>query len=539
MKYLLLGACLILFITNASNAIGQENGILWGEKYEMPNEYYNVKQRLPLSDGRSLVWESRWQTLNYDHRVTIFDQYNRIENQGALEIQVTASEKEALVMFHEMNGEICVITNRIDSKNKSSVVYLNEFNEQSISIGIPIKTMATIDESSLPSSEHVIDYSYSRLLGNGGLRFLYSPNKEYLLGISMLPRSSNPNIEYRFIIFDQEGNVLKDCDVEIPARQEQFMFEECHIDNDGSIHIAGRIFKDLKASVMSLEIKDEHQIMVGHIPLDVCEMKSKNLDFNNNIQVPSLKVSGSKNMETVVASLVSYQNKRGKTKGVNGVKITTINWTKDDLIERFEEFPFDIIESEIDEKENKKRIVEFEDKKHLTEVEILYSGRMNNGAVAIVCEDRSSDGGSSQFSPYDNFNDLFVTFIDVNGEIFKYRIPRLQRIFADYWSYLSSASVMTYKDELLIFFYDERSNTYDSKTIRSMIKPYELLVYRKPEDSSIKFLRISQDGKIENYNLSTSEDVDINPEYIRLLNNQVFFLGHEVESRKSGTLILE
>lgn len=521
----------ILFLTlSMLSSFGQNTSnkvnILWGEKQK-------ESKRSTLSDiighdetGIYAIQQKR-KGLYGLYTETSLEHYNNKMNRTKsvrLDLRAQNKEKDFEFMVHQ-NDEIYVFSSFKNQKLKQKFLFIQSINKETLQANNDLKKITEVD------------YSKSSKYNSGNFNYETSRDSSKILIHYNSPYKKGQNEKFGFHIFDNTMNELWAKKVTLPYKEELFEIKDYKIDNQGNIHILGRIFKDKRREKRKGKPNYKYQILsyynngntVKEYPIKI-EGK-----FLTDMQIA---IDDKQNL--ICAGFYSSEN----TYTIKGSYFLEVDReTKEIKTKNFNEFEIDFITQNMSKRKTKKTKKKASEGKNVE----LYKYNLDNiiikdtgGAVLIgeqyfINTSTSMSDGKMYTNYHYHYNDIMVINISSEGKIeWAEKIPKKQVSIND-GGFFSSYALSVIKDKLYFVFNDHPKN-------RSYTGQEKLYTYNKPSKSEVVLVTLNHKGEQTKETLFSVKEKNIisRPSVCEQISeNEMILFGQKKKTQRLAKISFE
>lgn len=381
---------------------------------------------------------------HYDHKM-------KLVNSSDFELKSGKKSK-----FYEgsliSEGKLYLFSSFRDKKKKKNEFYVQTINLKTMRLNSDVKTIADIDFS-----------GFARF-NAGGFSYDVSRDESKILIHYNLPYKKGEKEKYGFVVFDASFNKLYSKNVKLPTRDELYDVQDFSIDDNGNIHVLGKIYNDKRKEERKGKPNYSYQVLSYFNEGETLEkypIKVTGKYLND------MRIAIDKNGDLACGGFYS-SNASFNVDGTFWLKIDFK--TKEIISKNFKEFDIDFITQNL-----KKRIEKKIKKKEAKGKEYeLYKYSLNDiifsddgGAVLIgeqffvvtTTTQNASGANSTTYRYY--YKDIIVIKVSKEGNIdWNSKIPKSQITTNDSGFY-SSYQVSVVKDKLYFLFNDNPKNLFN------------------------------------------------------------------------------
>ena len=358
----------------------------------------------------------------------------------------------------------------------------------------------TVNKKTLMPNEDIkklISFEHKKKNGIGNFSVLTSRDSTKLMVYYNLPYQENEKEKFGFYIYDKEMNEIWSKQITLPYKDKLFVIKDYDIDNNGAVHILGKLFNKKAKDKRKGKVNYRYQILSYYN--NGTELKRYDIRLKGKF-VKDVKMVVNDDKDIICAGFYSDDNS-DSIKGIYFVKID--HETKELITESYKKFDSNFITQYMKEgakKNTKKRIAKGKN------VE-LYSYDLNDivlkkdGGAVLIGEDYDSSvmtstyfkgngGYGKQTTYYYTYNNIIVINISPKGQIlWAQKVPKRQTSNAP--GYFASYASMITDHKIYLLYNDNPKNLISGENDKGKI--YNLSNLKK---SVIVLASLDSDGKL-------------------------------------------
>ena len=349
-----------------------------------------------------------------------------------------------------MSGDqLYLFTSVKDKAKKKNYFYVQTVNMKTMRMNDDAKKMSTVD------------FEGSVALNSGGFDFELSKDKSKILVINSFPYKRKQSAKYGLSIFDKNFNKLYSKNVKLSTSDKLFDVQDFRIDNDGNVHVLGKLYFEKRKDTRKGEVNYQHQLLSYY---DGLERVEKNTIRVKDKYLNNMQIAIDKNGDYACGGFYST-NESDNVDGTFWLKLD--GKTTEVISENYKEFDIDFITQNVKDRVKKK--LEKKEKKGKS-IE-LYKYQLDDiifnddgGAVLLgeqyyVIEQAITDSnGRTRTTFVYHYRDIIVVKISAMGKIeWAEKIPKRQ-ISRNDGGFYSSYQLSIVKNKLYFIFNDNEKN---------------------------------------------------------------------------------
>lgn len=389
--------------------------------------------------------------LNSNFIVQHYDNKMKLTHQEQIDLKYQDKDKD-LEGTIDFGDNIIFLTSFINQKTKMKYLFMQSLNRNTLVLNDDIKKIGEIN------------FEGETKFNSGGFGFNVSQDSSKLLVYYNKPYQNKENEEYGFTVFDIEINQLWSKEVVLPYSDKLFIVSDYIVDDDGNVHLLGRLYKDKIRS--SKGGKPNYKYLLLSYYSDEAEPKEYEISLKDEY-ITDLKIAINEN-KIICAGFYS-ENAISSIKGsfFFGVDMNTKLISDISL----KEFDLNFITQNLTDKQSAK----IEKKNAKGKNVEMYEYDLDNlilrddGGVVLVGEQffiqtvtSTSTGANgvriTTTNYYYHYNDIIVVNINPDGEIdWAQKIGKRQRTYND-GGYYSSYALAVSGDKMYFVFNDNGKN---------------------------------------------------------------------------------
>ncbi len=348
-----------------------------------------------------------------------------------------------------VGDQIYLFTSVKDKAKKKNYFYVQTVNMKTMRMNDDAKKMSTVDfDGSIAANSGAFDFELSR-------------DKSKVLVINTFPFKKNQPAKYGLSVFDKDFKKLYSKNVKLSTSDKLFDVQDFRIDNEGNVHVLGKLFFEKRKDTRKGEVNYQHQLLSYY---DALERVEKNTIRVNDKYLNDMQIAIDKNGDFACGGFYS-SNASDNVDGTFWLKLD--GETTEIISENYKEFDIDFITQNVKERV-KKKLEKKEKKGKSIELykfqldEIIFHG--DGGAVLVgeqyyvsVLTSTDANGRTTTTYIY-NYRDIIVVKISGEGEIeWAEKIPKRQ-VSRNDGGFYSSYQLSIVKDKLYFIFNDNEKN---------------------------------------------------------------------------------
>jgi len=465
-----------LLSTLASAQKPAKASITFGEEYK-ESKRMSMDEVMSFDDNGFIVRNSDFKTIRLDYFTS------SMKRTLAVPVDLgQKGEKRGFEFGVDFNDRLLIFSSFTNKKQEKSYLFYQEFNKGNLK---PDGELVKIAEINVVNSGGLFGGTY------GSFANRMSRDKSKMLISGQGSSKKKAYEELNFVVVDDKLDILWEKSVTLPYTDDLFSIENMIIDNQGRVHVLGKLFED-KREAKQKEKQGEAPFtyMILSFYNNGEDMTEYTLEFSGKY-ARSMNIAMSAKEEIICAGYYSLPDDKYDVKGSF---FLTVNPDKREVNSGdFNSFSFELFTEEMDEKSKEKAAKKEEKGKgnlgykyDLREI-IL---RTDGGAIVIgeqyyvIVRTYTDSKGNTTTTYVYHYNHILVTNVNPDGTIASnHLIPKLQFSSNDMGYYLSFVTHVL--DDKIIFLFND----------------------------TVKNLKVKEGGKVETFRLGqkgTIAQVDLN-----------------------------
>ncbi len=402
---------------------------------------YTIKVESKGLIGKEYVLES------YDYKLAL----NVSED---LDLEMTGRDKSLEFMLH-LNDQIHLFTSRADSKTKVNSLYYQTVDKKSM---IPNGKVIDIVE---------IDYSGHDRWNSGSYSYDLSRDSSKILIYYNLPYERGDAERFGFKVYDSGMNELWSEEVVLPYEDKLFSVEDYKVDNNGNVHLIGRLYKDVVKDKRKGDPNYSYQVLSYYDEGQDLEEYSIKLEDRF---ITDLQIAITDDQNIICGG---FYSDKGSFSIKGSYFLQVDGKTKEVMSKSFREFGIDFITQNMTERQEKKAKKKESKGKSVEMYEYDLDDIIikSDGGAMLIGEQyymyvttnttTTANGGTTTTTTYHYiYNDIIAIKIDSEGDIeWTEKIAKRQHTTNDNGFYSSYA--MAVVDGSLYFFFNDNPKNLD------------------------------------------------------------------------------
>ncbi len=455
-------------------------------KEKKSKKKFSLKKFIGFDNTGYYVWLSTGSSYSKKDNLLHYDKKFNLDKSAQLNLGKGSKKKKVFTTLL-LNDKLYLFTTFKNRKNKKHTLYLQTVNKKTLQPGKELKKIASID------------FGKKLFKNSGEFTIKISKDSTKVLVYYNLPIKKNESEKFGFKVFDQNMNELWQKDVTLPYVNKLFEFESFIVDNQGNVHILGKLYNEKRMAKRKGKVNYKYKILSYYNKgeeLKKYDVRLKDKYINN----VHLAINRDNN-NLICAGF--YSNKSDYI--ASGIYYLTIDHkTKNVIKESFKPFDAEFLTQYL--KKSKKKKVKKRMKKGKETGLLFYELNdiitRKDGSVVLIGEynkihrytSTTTDGnGNMRTTTYTNyiFGNIIVVNVTPDGQIqWAQKVPKLQVSVNREGNFTSFATMVT-DDHIYLIYNDNPKNLLTSKNSKGKI--YQL---ENPRKSIITVATLDNNGKL-------------------------------------------
>lgn len=291
---------------------------------------YAIKSEMHLLDGPMRDIPPKVTLEHYDHEM------NRT-NVLVLEMK----DKDKKRKYHstiKIKDNIYVLSTFIDKKNDKKIIYAQQFDKANFKLSKRLKKVGE-----MPHKKRIISVSND----HNNFGFLISRDSSKLLFMHIQSEDKKANQKYNFRVMNSDLERLWSKRVSLPYESAMFQTNDVLVDNEGNVHLVGRLFRDKRRLEVKGEINYDFHILSWYSEAtDLREYTVKEEDRFLN----TMKIAINNDNHIICSGFYNLPD----SEVINGSFFLKLNPESKEMIAKsFQAFDFDLFVETMTEKDEK------------------------------------------------------------------------------------------------------------------------------------------------------------------------------------------
>jgi hypothetical protein len=385
--------------------------------------------------------------------------------------------------FREFNNKIYMFSTFLDNKNKRNNLYVQTINKKTLKPNQDIKK--------------IISFAFKKKSKSGYFNVLTSRDSTKLMVYYKLPNKKNEKEKFGFHVYDKDMNEIWSKQITLPYKNKLFDIKDYDIDNNGAVHILGKLFNKKAKDKRKGKVNYRFQILSYYN--NGTELKRYDIRLKGKF-VKDVKIAVNDDKDIICAGFYS-DGDSDSMKGTYFIKID--HETKEIITESYKKFDSSFITQYMKEgaKKNTKKRMAKGKKVELYHYDLNDIVLKEDGGAVLIGEDYDSSvmtstyfkgngGYGTQTTYFFTYNNIIVINISPKGEIlWAQKVPKRQTSNAP-GHFASYASMIT-DHKIYLLYNDNPKNLINGENDKGKI--YNLSNLKK---SVIVLASLDSDGKL-------------------------------------------
>ena len=418
---------------------------------------------------------------------TYFQHYDKnfnLDKSYELKLGKGKKQKQALNVLH-LNNKLFFFTSYKNIKNKKHDLYVQTVNKKTLAPNKDIRKLATID------------FTKKSRRNAGEYTILISRDSTKVLVYYNLPYKKNEKEKFGFHVYDSNMNEIWKKDITLPYIDKLFIIKDFVIDNNGTVHIIGKVYNKKARNKRKGKVNYKYQILSYYN--NGADFKKYDIRLKGKF-VKDIIITVNDDNDIICAGFYSDDNK-DSVKGTYFIKIN--HETKDIMSESYKKFDANFLTQYLSKGKKKrvKRRIAKGKKVELYHYDLDDIVIKSDGGAVLVGEyynvvartTTSTVNGhtTTRTVYYYYFGNIIAINISPEGTILWARkVPKNQVSVNTPGFYTSYAKMIT-NDKIHFIYNDNPKNLTTTKNKKGRI--YAL---NSPKKSVITVSTIDMDGKL-------------------------------------------
>jgi hypothetical protein len=478
MKKIHLGLILLVLSAQLSLAQNEQVKISWSQEMEKSKylNFANVLGRDP--DGFYIVNENTLSSISAGKNTAIIEKYDNNLNQVFSKDLIVKYHNNEVAYYsaHSVGNQFYLFTTFWDNREKVKYFLANPVSRNG-EITTDPKKLFEINEQGR---------------GAPSIQCRFSFDKTKVLLFTDLKDKKDEDESYYFKAFDQNLNTLWENTIKLPYTSKNFDIEKYIIDNNGNVHILGKVKKDRKDREKGEP--DSYYTLISY-SYATKEIKEFTPDLGDSY-ASGIGIKQD-NEGNIIATGFYSEKSENSLKGVFYMKINPA--TQKIIIQKIKPFDTEFLTLFVSEKKAAKGAELYNFSVDHIEID-------KEGNVTIIAEQyyvqtyttTSSSGSTSTRYVY-NYNHILGIRFSPSGDVLWWaKIPKLQRGGSPtYFSYMYAI-----KDNTMYILYNEHKKNIEDVDNKKMA------TLGNPKDAITVLVSIDNSGKISKVPMFEAKDDD-------------------------------